>query len=134
MSLCKLLGICVVFKEMFLKTYLLIGYFYFTAYTAQADEKTGPGTPTDAHARALLVCNGPLEHYDFLIKQEELKYDEQQRRVVQHLQKLHESLKGYSIDSKNVLSKVRFIMIKIFFAFIFAHKNVLKMHKFLSRA
>ncbi|KAF4797960.1 Lactation elevated protein 1 [Turdus rufiventris] len=75
------------------------------AYTAQADEKAGPGTPTDAHARALLVCNGPLEHYDFLIKQEELKNDEQQRRVVQHLQKLHESLKGYSIDSKNVLSK-----------------------------
>ncbi|RMC13140.1 hypothetical protein DUI87_10671 [Hirundo rustica rustica] len=75
------------------------------AYTAQADEKTGPATPTDAHARALKVCNGPLEHYDFLIKQEELKNDEQQRRVVQHLQKLHESLKGYSIDSKNVLSK-----------------------------
>uniref|UniRef100_A0A8C3U282 AFG1 like ATPase n=1 Tax=Catharus ustulatus TaxID=91951 RepID=A0A8C3U282_CATUS len=70
-----------------------------------ADEKTGPGTPTDAHARALLVCNGPLEHYDFLIKREELKNDEQQRKVVQHLQKLHESLKGYSIDSKNVLSK-----------------------------
>ncbi|KAJ7401848.1 Lactation elevated protein 1 [Pitangus sulphuratus] len=76
------------------------------AYTAQAEEKTGPGTPTDAHARALLVCNGPLEHYDFLIKQEELKNDEQQRRVVQHLQKLHESLKGYSIDSKNLLSKL----------------------------
>lgn len=108
--------------------------FIFTAYTAQADEKTGPATPTDAHARALQVCNGPLEHYDFLIKHQELKNDEQQRRVVQHLQKLHESLKGYSIDSKNVLSQVRFIMIKIFFAFIFAHKNVLKMHKFLSRA
>ncbi|XP_027549541.1 AFG1-like ATPase isoform X3 [Neopelma chrysocephalum] len=76
------------------------------AYTAQTEKKTGPGTPTDAHARALLVCNGPLEHYDFLIKQEELKNDEQQRRVVQHLQKLHESLKGYSIDSKNLLSKL----------------------------
>ncbi|XP_014118860.1 PREDICTED: lactation elevated protein 1 isoform X2 [Pseudopodoces humilis] len=76
------------------------------AYTAQADQKTGPGTPTDAHTRALLVCNGPLEHYDFLIKQEELKNDEQQRRVVERLQKLHESLKGYSIDSKNILSKV----------------------------
>ncbi|XP_036236297.1 AFG1-like ATPase isoform X2 [Molothrus ater] len=76
------------------------------AYTAQADEKTGPATPTDAHARALQVCNGPLEHYDFLIKHQELKNDEQQRRVVQHLQKLHESLKGYSIDSKNVLSQL----------------------------
>ncbi|XP_030092133.1 AFG1-like ATPase isoform X3 [Serinus canaria] len=76
------------------------------AYTAQADEKTGPATPTDAHARALQVCNGPLEHYDFLIKHQELKNDEQQRRVVQHLQKLHESLKGYSIDSKSVLSQL----------------------------
>ncbi|KAM6367069.1 AFG1-like ATPase isoform 2-T2 [Alca torda] len=76
------------------------------AYTAQGDEKTVPGTPTDANARALLVCNGPLEHYDFLIKQEELRNDEQQRRVVQHLQKLHESLKGYSISSKNLLSKL----------------------------
>ncbi|XP_009892169.1 PREDICTED: lactation elevated protein 1 [Charadrius vociferus] len=75
-------------------------------YTAQGDEKTVHGTPTDANARALLVCNGPLEHYDFLIKQEELRNDEQQRRVVQHLQKLHESLKGYSISSKNLLSKL----------------------------
>ncbi|XP_071662764.1 AFG1-like ATPase isoform X3 [Patagioenas fasciata] len=75
-------------------------------YTAQADERTVPGTPTDVNARALLVCNGPLEHYDFLIKQEELRNDEQQRRVVQHLQKLHESLKGYSIGSKNLLSKL----------------------------
>ncbi|XP_010002651.1 PREDICTED: lactation elevated protein 1 [Chaetura pelagica] len=76
------------------------------SYTAQADEKTGSGTLTDANARALLVCNGPLEHYNFLIKQEELRNDEQQRRVVQHLQKLHESLKGYSISSKNLLSKL----------------------------
>ncbi|XP_040974288.1 AFG1-like ATPase isoform X1 [Aquila chrysaetos chrysaetos] len=76
------------------------------AYTAQADEKTVPGPPTDSNARALLVCNGPLEHYDFLIKQEELRNDKQQRIVVQHLQKLHESLKGYSISSKTLLSKV----------------------------
>ncbi|XP_057877100.1 AFG1-like ATPase isoform X2 [Melospiza georgiana] len=76
------------------------------AYTAQADEKTGPASPTDVHARALQVCNGPLEHYDFLIKHQELKNDEQQRRVVERLQKLHESLKGYSIDSKNVFSQL----------------------------
>ncbi|NXG14712.1 AFG1L ATPase, partial [Grallaria varia] len=76
------------------------------AYTAQADEKTSAGTPTDANARALLVCSGPLEHYDFLIQQEKLRNDEQQRRVVQHLQKLHESLKGYSIGTKNLLSKL----------------------------
>ncbi|XP_063007044.1 AFG1-like ATPase isoform X2 [Melospiza melodia melodia] len=76
------------------------------AYTAQADEKTGPASPTDVHARALQVCNGPLEHYDFLIKHQELKNDEQQRRVVERLQKLHESLKGYSIDSKNIFSQL----------------------------
>ncbi|XP_055666197.1 AFG1-like ATPase isoform X2 [Falco peregrinus] len=76
------------------------------AYAAQADEKTVSSTPTAANARALLVCSGPLEHYDFLIKQEELRNDDQQRRVVQHLQKLHESLKGYSISSKNIISKL----------------------------
>ncbi|XP_027310547.2 AFG1-like ATPase isoform X2 [Anas acuta] len=77
------------------------------AYTSQvAEEKTVSGTLTDANARALLVCSGPLEHYDFLIKEEELRNDEQQRRVVQHLQKLHESLKGYTISSKNLLSKL----------------------------
>lgn len=93
-----------------------------------AEEKTVSGTLTDANARALLVCSGPLEHYDFLIKEEELRNDEQQRRVVQHLQKLHESLKGYTISSKNLLSKVAFIMmINIFFFLIlFDHKNVLK--------
>ncbi|XP_035420754.1 AFG1-like ATPase isoform X2 [Cygnus atratus] len=77
------------------------------AYASQvADEKTVTGTLRDANARALLVCSGPLEHYDFLIKEEELKNDEQQRRVVQHLQKLHENLKGYTISSKNLLSKL----------------------------
>ncbi|XP_025975739.2 AFG1-like ATPase isoform X2 [Dromaius novaehollandiae] len=76
------------------------------AYTGQGDEKTAPGTLTDANSRALLACSGPLEHYNFLIEQEELKKDEQQRRVVQRLQKLHESLKGYSISSKYFLSKL----------------------------
>lgn len=92
-----------------------------------ADEKTVPGTLTDANARALLVCSGPLEHYDFLIKQEELRNDEQQRRVVQHLQKLHESLKGYTISSKNLLSKVGFIkMINIFSNFYLFIRMCLK--------
>uniref|UniRef100_A0A8C3MDB7 Uncharacterized protein n=1 Tax=Geospiza parvula TaxID=87175 RepID=A0A8C3MDB7_GEOPR len=62
-------------------------------------------TPGLVSCLALQVCNGPLEHYDFLIKHQELKNDEQQRRVVQHLQKLHESLKGYSIDSKSLFAK-----------------------------
>ncbi|XP_043366708.1 AFG1-like ATPase isoform X1 [Dermochelys coriacea] len=77
-----------------------------TAYIIQAAENIAPNTLADANSRALLVCNGPLEHYDFLIKAEELGNDEQQRRVVQCLQKLHESLKGYSISPNNLLLKL----------------------------
>ncbi|XP_042713605.1 AFG1-like ATPase isoform X2 [Chrysemys picta bellii] len=76
------------------------------AYTIQAAENIAANTLADANSRALLVCSGPLEHYDFLIKAEELQNDEQQRRVVQCLQKLHESLKGYSISPNNLLSKL----------------------------
>ncbi|XP_030411930.1 AFG1-like ATPase isoform X2 [Gopherus evgoodei] len=76
------------------------------AYTIQAAENIAPNTLADANSRALLVCNGPLEHYDFLIKAEELRNDEQQRRVVQCLQKLHENLKGYSISPNNLLLKL----------------------------
>ncbi|XP_044864516.1 AFG1-like ATPase isoform X2 [Mauremys mutica] len=76
------------------------------AHTIQAAENIAPNTLADANSRALLVCSGPLEHYDFLIKAEELRNDEQQRRVVQCLQKLHESLKGYSISPNNLLSKL----------------------------
>ncbi|XP_054838686.1 AFG1-like ATPase isoform X2 [Eublepharis macularius] len=75
------------------------------AYAVQAAEKTTSSTLADAHSKALLVCNGPLEHYEFLVKTEELKNDEQQRKVIQCLQKLHESLKGYGISSKHILSK-----------------------------
>nr|XP_032637563.1 AFG1-like ATPase isoform X1 [Chelonoidis abingdonii] len=75
------------------------------AYAIQAAENVAPNTLADANSRALLVCNGPLEHYDFLIKAEELRNDEQQRRVVQCLQKLHENLKGYSISPNNLLLK-----------------------------
>ncbi|KAJ7341817.1 hypothetical protein JRQ81_007088 [Phrynocephalus forsythii] len=35
-----------------------------------------------------------------------LKNDEQQRRVIQCLQKIHETLKGYSIGPKHILSKL----------------------------
>ncbi|XP_032999446.1 AFG1-like ATPase isoform X3 [Lacerta agilis] len=76
------------------------------AYTIQAAEKAASGTRADANSKALLICNGPLEHYEFLIKAEELRNDEQQRKVVQCLQKLHENLKGYSISPKHILSKV----------------------------
>ncbi|XP_060093877.1 AFG1-like ATPase isoform X3 [Heteronotia binoei] len=76
------------------------------AYAVQAAEKGTSSTLADANSKALLVCNGPLEHYDFLVKTEELKNDDQQQKVIQCLQKLHESLKGYSISSKHLLSKV----------------------------
>ncbi|XP_060093860.1 AFG1-like ATPase isoform X1 [Heteronotia binoei] len=76
------------------------------AYAVQAAEKGTSSTLADANSKALLVCNGPLEHYDFLVKTEELKNDDQQQKVIQCLQKLHESLKGYSISSKHLLSKL----------------------------
>ncbi|XP_061479523.1 AFG1-like ATPase isoform X3 [Rhineura floridana] len=76
------------------------------AYTVQVAERAACGTLVDANSKALLICNGPLEHYEFLIKTEELNNDEQQRKVLQCLQKLHESLKGYSISPKHILSKL----------------------------
>ncbi|XP_053152261.1 AFG1-like ATPase isoform X4 [Hemicordylus capensis] len=75
-------------------------------YTVQAAEKTSSSSLSDANSKALLVCNGPLEHYEFLIKTKELRNDEQQLKVIQCLQKLHENLKGYSIGSKHILSKL----------------------------
>uniref|UniRef100_A0A8D2J6W4 AFG1 like ATPase n=1 Tax=Varanus komodoensis TaxID=61221 RepID=A0A8D2J6W4_VARKO len=77
----------------------------FPSYTVQAAEKAVSGSIADANSKALLVCNGPLEHYEFLIKTGDLRNDEQQRKVIQVLQKLHESLKGYNISPKRILSK-----------------------------
>uniref|UniRef100_A0A8D0DQW4 AFG1 like ATPase n=1 Tax=Salvator merianae TaxID=96440 RepID=A0A8D0DQW4_SALMN len=76
------------------------------AYTVQGSEKTVSGTLRDAHSKALLNCSGPLGHYEFLVKAEALREDEQQRKVVQCLQKLHESLKGYNISPRHILSKL----------------------------
>ncbi|XP_044532605.1 AFG1-like ATPase isoform X2 [Gracilinanus agilis] len=76
------------------------------AYTVQSTESVSANSLTDGFSKALAGCNGPLEHYDFLIKANELKEDEHQRRVIQSLQKLHESLKGYHIGSKGLFSKL----------------------------
>ncbi|KAM6459528.1 AFG1-like ATPase isoform 3-T3 [Liasis olivaceus] len=76
------------------------------AYTVQVAEKAASGGLADANLKALLVCNGPLEHYEFLIKMEQLRNDEQQRKVMQCLQKLQESLKGYNISPKHIFSKL----------------------------
>ncbi|KAH0622200.1 hypothetical protein JD844_024301 [Phrynosoma platyrhinos] len=75
------------------------------AYMVQAAEKATTGNLTEASSKDLLICNGPLEYYEFLIKTEVLKNDEQQRKVIQCLQKLHETLKGYSTGPKHILSK-----------------------------
>ena len=80
----------------------------FIAYSLQPPESMSPTAATEAYSKALAVCHGPLDHYDFLIKARELKDDEHQRRVIQCLQKLHEDLKGYRIE-EGLFSKVRFV-------------------------
>ena len=81
----------------------------FIAYTVQTAKSMSPTAATEVYSKALAVCHGPLDHYDFLIKARELKDDEHQRRVIQCLQELHEDLKGYSIEAEGLFSKVRFV-------------------------
>nr|XP_040139103.1 AFG1-like ATPase isoform X3 [Ictidomys tridecemlineatus] len=77
------------------------------AYMVQPPESVTPtAAASKAYLKALAVCHGPLDHYDFLIKAHELKDDEHQRRVIQCLQKLHEDLRGYSIEAESLFSKV----------------------------
>ncbi|XP_024898168.1 AFG1-like ATPase isoform X4 [Pteropus alecto] len=76
------------------------------AYTVQTPESMPPTAATEAYLKAMAVCHGPLDHYDFLIKSHELKDDEHQRRVIQCLQKLHEDLKGYSVEAEGLFSKL----------------------------
>lgn len=82
--------------------------FSFIAYTVQTSEGAHPTAASEAHSKALAVCHGPLEHYDFLIRAQELRDDGHQRRVIQCLQKLQEDLNGYSIEEGGLFSKVRF--------------------------
>ncbi|XP_054425771.1 AFG1-like ATPase isoform X2 [Pteronotus mesoamericanus] len=79
---------------------------FWKAYTVQTPESMPPTATTEAYLKALAVCDGPLHHYDFLIKAHELKDDKHQRRVIECLQKLHEDLKGYSIEAEGLFSKV----------------------------
>lgn len=96
-------------KYLHLRKSKIVYIFLFIAYTVQTPESMPPTVATEAYLKALAVCHGPLDHYDFLIKAHELKDDEHQRRVIQCLQKLHEDLKGYSIEAKGLFSKVRFM-------------------------
>uniref|UniRef100_A0A8C6QIY0 AFG1-like ATPase n=1 Tax=Nannospalax galili TaxID=1026970 RepID=A0A8C6QIY0_NANGA len=76
------------------------------AYTVQTSKNVRPTAASEAHSKALAVCQGPLDHYDFLIKAQELKDDEHQRRVIQCLQKLQEDLKGYHLEEEGLFSKL----------------------------
>uniref|UniRef100_A0ABI7VZP2 AFG1 like ATPase n=1 Tax=Felis catus TaxID=9685 RepID=A0ABI7VZP2_FELCA len=82
------------------------GNTFWKAYTVQTPEIMSPTATTEVYSKALAVCHGPLDHYDFLIKAHELKDDEHQRRVIQCLQKLHEDLKGYDIEAGGLFSKL----------------------------
>lgn len=81
--------------------------FLFVAYTVQTSENGRPTAASEAHSQAFAVCRGPLDHYDFLIKAQELRDDGHQRRVIQCLQGLLEDLKGYSAEEEGLFSKVR---------------------------
>ncbi|GAB1295066.1 AFG1-like ATPase [Apodemus speciosus] len=90
------------------------------SYTVQTSEGARPSAASEAHSKALAVCHGPLDHYDFLIKSQELRDDEHQRRVVQCLQKLQEDLKGYSIEEGGLFSKGtgKTMVMDIFYAYV----------------
>eukprot|EP00079_Xenopus_tropicalis_P011395 XP_002937207.2 PREDICTED: lactation elevated protein 1 isoform X1 [Xenopus tropicalis] len=76
------------------------------AFISQVAETSAPICDINTQAKALQKCTGPLHHYDYLVKEASLRKDDHQRRVMQHLQTLHENLKGYRKDSKGVLSKL----------------------------
>ena len=96
-------------KYLRLRKSKILYIFLFVAYTVQTPEISSSTAATEVYSKALAICHGPLDHYDFLIKAHELKDDKHQRRVIQCLQKLHEDLKGYSIDAGGLFSKVRFV-------------------------
>lgn len=48
---------------------------------------------------------GPLQNYESLVRQGVIKHDENQKKVVHCLQKLHEILQGYNPGQKNIFSQ-----------------------------
>uniref|UniRef100_A0A8C5QSZ6 AFG1 like ATPase n=1 Tax=Leptobrachium leishanense TaxID=445787 RepID=A0A8C5QSZ6_9ANUR len=64
-----------------------------------------PNGEVNVHSKALEECSTPLQHYDFLVGEGVLRKDEHQRRVMQNLDNLHETLRGYRKDAKGVLSQ-----------------------------
>lgn len=50
--------------------------------------------------------SGPLDHYAGLIRDGTLREDEHQKAVLQKLEQLHETLRGYSNTPSSIFSKV----------------------------
>lgn len=50
--------------------------------------------------------SGPLDHYSGLIRDGTLREDEHQKAVLQKLDELHKTLKGYSNTPTSIFSKV----------------------------
>ncbi|KAM4695070.1 AFG1-like ATPase [Discoglossus pictus] len=76
------------------------------ASISQVAETAVHNCEIDPRIKALEECTGPLQHYDLLVKEAVLRKDEHQQRVMQHLQSLHEVLRGYHTDSRGLLSKL----------------------------
>ncbi|XP_073531913.1 AFG1-like ATPase isoform X1 [Phyllobates terribilis] len=77
-----------------------------TAPISQLAESSISNCDINTNSKLLQECTGPLQHYDLLVKDCVLRKDEHQRRVMQHLQRLHETLRGYRKESKGVFSKL----------------------------
>ncbi|XP_072264835.1 AFG1-like ATPase isoform X2 [Pyxicephalus adspersus] len=75
------------------------------AFVSQLAESSLPSFETNNFSKELKDCNGPLQHYDILVKDCVLRKDDHQRRVMQDLQSLHEELRGYKKESRGVLTK-----------------------------
>uniref|UniRef100_UPI00398F09C6 lactation elevated protein 1 homolog B isoform X2 n=1 Tax=Pristiophorus japonicus TaxID=55135 RepID=UPI00398F09C6 len=80
---------------------------YFICYALPASNSAASEArlPMKGSAFAPNV-EGPLEHYELLVRRGDIKHDDHQRRVVQCLQKLHEVLKGYNPGQQNIFSKI----------------------------
>ncbi|XP_075058983.1 AFG1-like ATPase [Mixophyes fleayi] len=75
------------------------------ASVSQLAETSAANWETNTHSKVFNECTGPLQLYDILVKDCVLRKDEHQRTVMQHLQSLHEDLRGYGNRSKGVLSQ-----------------------------
>ncbi|XP_048452971.1 lactation elevated protein 1 homolog B isoform X2 [Rhincodon typus] len=88
------------------RTLWLANRVSFKGYALPATNSAAPDTGFQLKGSAFASnVEGPLEHYELLVRQGDLKDDDHQRKVVQCLQKLHEALKGYNPGQQNFFSK-----------------------------